>query len=1420
MEEEGTTEEGRALCDQLFTGGVDDGEREYDYLRWLPEIYRDEIPREGQRLLQEIKEGLVTCLATHEKSLFTHYAKELNYYLDLKYELSVEDRLVLIRLLLQLVLIPEQAMSLVTVWADILDRLLSKRRLRLEERLKVPWRPFYELLRPHFVHQKTVQKPDITRINHARFLLALIKTLKRFWKEEATEEIMAEFRPYFCALDSQFGDAIGFITLFLPTNADTSICKSWLEECFALWEWFDHSPNLTYMWLDLFANLAEDQAGLIDLSPYYSRFLTIFLTLIDIPVGSTAFPAPKAVSFGNDVFFGWESDHSKKKYGLGSVSGIIVYCLSPTSPMQESLDKLLHILEPYYHPSNDGPWVRNLALFLSSLCFHFARRVGQELDERTCRTPIAHRLGLEERQRFVRCLQPIVMKALLSKREVMAAQAQRALKSLANVCPEIVVPEVIESTFHDLTTLTETHRTQSALETLSMLARPLLWRRHYPAGASHLQTLLFLTLPGIDANDPHKTAATLNFYLDLLGNVPLIDSTALVDDKSVNEWDKAVIQATGFFANWTLEFLDRVFTILTLQGDSFDKGSSKTLDIEGSISLIIVITTQFLFQQASDEIHELALDHIYRFVFSSMPMHSLKYVADMVTAATTGKAKKALSMFIPRLHTLLVYDQDDSSKWLSVSELRWYLRITAAVVRVAAEELLPFRNQLIDILTNTLQHNDKQVFKSAGKLLRYTLQVLTTVYQVEKRSVPPALWSSSYFAQNHWKYWGEPNELDKLDMQWNIPSGASLSFGNELVNLFCYPALTRLQEIISPSTDSSSSPPQKKHKNVTNSTQQSSPSTASSTTSSKGSFLRDLYLVMNVVRSYVHPEYGQTVHSTSASGIEMRRHSPYIGEDVLWARLEEDPSYHRSKVTLPQIRDLLHKLLVHLMECREDEITAICTAVKIVKKLFKNGPKSNKVLAGYQFYRDRIRDRVRGRKQHPRWIHVSRVNILHLQRMGMQRFDMKPYLSILDDLFHLSLHSYRQVRRKTQPIYLQLLRRSDANVKKEHAIRCLKVLDSAESTTAQAKGACHLARRFLNRMTGSWILVKQFCFSFCRTFHHDEPKLQALLTELIALFEVNLSGPTIRLLPLPSLQPDPSLIELAQKVGCELPSLECIQHCREVQSQKVHKNITLWNETINTLLEFTATPSLHWKYEISAAVLLALFIRDDAKPTAANYSSMMEFFAKRAISEIQGLRITSLKAMASLLWIYKRQRRRVYHNDSFQKQSHQRLLHTIQHMDQPLSLEEWHHSFFLDKNYLGWMGIVAPKKNFSYREGFLRPSITTTTTSLSLSTTTFTQDHQTKVIIDSEPEKEKEKEERDEEEGSKISSKDMEWNESFMLEKEEADTLNAYFASVDYWQTFMSRYKDQQRHENKIGFSRDSASLFKRLFQRYWDRFF
>jgi proteasome activator subunit 4 len=87
---------------------------------------------------------------------------------------------------------------------------------------------------------------------------------------------------------------------------------------------------------------------------------------------------------------------------------------------------------------------------------------------------------------------------MFSKDLVSASLAQVALRGLAVLEPDLIMPQVVERAADGLEVINETHRTTAVLSTLSAVALPLVNEGIWFGGQNHLMMLLDLVLPGID----------------------------------------------------------------------------------------------------------------------------------------------------------------------------------------------------------------------------------------------------------------------------------------------------------------------------------------------------------------------------------------------------------------------------------------------------------------------------------------------------------------------------------------------------------------------------------------------------------------------------------------------------------------------------------------------------------------------------------------------------------------------------------------------------------------------------------------------------------------------------------------------------------------------------------------------------------
>lgn len=112
----------------------------------------------------------------------------------------------------------------------------------------------------------------------------------------------------------------------------------------------------------------------------------------------------------------------------------------------------------------------------------------------------------------------------------------------------------------------QVHQTSSALEALAAIIfpmiRPQLSGSEKVASIAHLPDLMELTLQGIDANDLHKTWATLRFCTVLLSGLPLIPITGDAPPGADVERHEQARLITDTFADWSFRFLDQAFSFI------------------------------------------------------------------------------------------------------------------------------------------------------------------------------------------------------------------------------------------------------------------------------------------------------------------------------------------------------------------------------------------------------------------------------------------------------------------------------------------------------------------------------------------------------------------------------------------------------------------------------------------------------------------------------------------------------------------------------------------------------------------------------------------------------------------------------------------------------------------------------------------
>ena len=102
------------------------------------------------------------------------------------------------------------------------------------------------------------------------------------------------------------------------------------------------------------------------------------------------------------------------------------------------------------------------------------------------------------KREFVKLLRTPALLAIFAKDPISMGLAQGALKNMAMLEPNLIMPQLLERAYDGLEAINETHRTTSVLSMLASISLPLVSSQIWPSGQKNLVPLLELSIPGID----------------------------------------------------------------------------------------------------------------------------------------------------------------------------------------------------------------------------------------------------------------------------------------------------------------------------------------------------------------------------------------------------------------------------------------------------------------------------------------------------------------------------------------------------------------------------------------------------------------------------------------------------------------------------------------------------------------------------------------------------------------------------------------------------------------------------------------------------------------------------------------------------------------------------------------------------------
>uniref|UniRef100_A0A8C3A4M3 Uncharacterized protein n=1 Tax=Cyclopterus lumpus TaxID=8103 RepID=A0A8C3A4M3_CYCLU len=975
-------------------------QKEIVYNGLLP--YSERLEREATELLAEIKANLSRAVLLRELwPGVAFWSRKLFSFLKLYGRMfSKDDHILFIKLLYELVTLPDLEPHMMQSYARLLIQLLKKKELLSRDDLQLPWRPLYDLYK-RIVYSKTEHLGLIWFPNSVDHILkALIKSCRLYFPMSSTKEMLDEWRPLLCVFDMVMQKAVSNMELFLPTimppEEHSQGFQLWFDELMTLWMSVQNQPTWEGHLVDLFARLANDDIGYVDWTPYIPTIFTKILRSLNIPVGVSKMVAPRYLT---------------NSYDIGHLVLWITALLGgPGNPAQKELTCLFNSIASFYHPSNHGRWQLRLMRLLQRLPASVVRRVHRERHAAPSwitLVPECQRLTDGDLQEFTRSITGAALLAMFSKTG--STDAAYALQNLALLTPELVIPPVLEKTYAAMETLTEPHTLTATLSCMIGMARSLVSpNNHYPEGRGHVLPLLMGSLPGIDPNDFSKCMITFQFIATFTTLVPLADcSSAPSQHRDLTEIEKNLCFASAEFEDFVLQFLDRCFALIdssTLEQTRDEMETDTQTHLESLVELGLSSTVSTILTQCSTEIYKvMALQKVYNFASSNIfeTCVSGRMVADMCRAAAKCHPAESLRLFVP--HCCSVIFQITDSQYRTVT-------------RVDGEQLLKYQGDLERIVCVCVRLRCKRAYTLACSLLEHTLRSLSLIYPTEYRSTSGDGGNYSYLPD-----WGRAGDVADLGVRWHVPDKEEEHFVFQLLSRLLHPELQRIKGHVS----------------------------GAQPMSRCAVLLQSLAIVQ-------HCLLGAGSMLPPLDGPHAAHHAFCVHTGRLCVSSPPDDSRENYRESICQtMRLLLH----HILDYSEDDTKSLFVIIKIISGLvFFRGTHKKEFDSRWKSFtlvKKSMENRLHGKKQHIRALLIDRVLLQH-EGHRYNHMHMKKNGGRAQHVLTTALATFSFSYRDLIPRILQLLSQHTTGTQQQFkgALYCLLGLHSAPSPASARDWDC------------------------------------------------------------------------------------------------------------------------------------------------------------------------------------------------------------------------------------------------------------------------------------------------------------------------------------------------------------------------------
>ncbi|OCH96671.1 ARM repeat-containing protein [Obba rivulosa] len=1271
----------------------------YDKQRATLQTYLDHIPFECEPLeymqakLDHIVARIAICAESKNWLVLTTWDGMLQCWLLMRYPMPKSTRAKLVRLYYEMCLVPGMEPRVIRSWADMLSRLCANKSDKIRKLesfdLQLDWRSLWRVLKRELWPKKRLQ--DTSR-NMLNILLFVAEQCKRYFPSSEIPDMLSTFIPLLTK-DSVL-TMIPVMTSFLPPTHT----HLYMPSLFKIWEAFNSSV-IDDRLIELCGELSEEHVAGTDndssesgaaewkdigiwSEAEWSLLSAKALGSMNVPVGVTR--GSSTTASHADILGDKQSLRIKKPINrYHALAKMFVYSMSLDGPIRvendttqsgplfspqpsgflagsralDSLDKLITSAESFFHPSNSGVWSLGLTIFLHRLTSEFCKRWKEE-QQPNCKTPVTRRLTPAIRRAFVTTLRTPALLSLFSKDPFSMGFSQAALRCMAFVEPDLIMPDLLDRAYSGLEVVNETHRTTSALTMLAGVSLPLVSEKLWLGGQKHVVPLLEMCIPGIDLNDPIKTVCAASFIASVvqfikIGDLSMHTEVPLSSDAPAEEQmdvdddasklpnatvagtapvlsrddERALVRdSTAGFADWVTSLFRRVLALFENLPEEGGKKNTTGGKMEETVIKSIKNTMDLVCLHLSDPLFDLVLKLVYEYGTTNAKSNAVRAFGQLVSCLARVKPEKTIDKFLPFCVDQIREELKHGASSIrttsthtavpSDTTLHWNMSILRGCFGYAGEAVLKYKSELMELMDLLIEKTkSERGYSGTGRLLNRVMHTVSSITPISTRFLNPKEWNDPAIDHNHLTQWGKFYEAKDVELEWHVPSQGEIDFVLEVLDRIAAPALDKVEALLETAG---------KWDNV-----------------ARNDFCRYLHAVRSIwsgLPTFIQEGEKDVVNPCINEGIEFPELlvSPLKVQAGFVLTDSSDPRYQRALAHRTRFGMVIHRAAQALQEQHEgeDHIDAVIGVSKAIDVfLLEHGMTRgsfDSMRRSYTQSRDSLRIWPK-QKEHDRIVFIRRAQAYLCGRIYMHAlYRRRSQLDddLLQDLIGMSLSPYTRVRRHAQAIL-----HNACGYFVRSTRFCLPYLFQALAKGTdpdRMKGALYA---LWNKGTAAYALADlnfggQYLVSLLECQHQEKPSIQKLVGNLTQDALAYLTEEAIHTDAF--VEDTPGVMRAVQELKGEVKFSSEDEKLLAAAISRIPLRASLKNErhesTVQAILDIAERSTTHWRYVQIAAKFLHQLLRRDFCPSPA----LATFFLRQSISPHPTIRLVAQRSIIKL----------------------------------------------------------------------------------------------------------------------------------------------------------------------------------------------